>query len=245
MPYTFATEDQDFSDYASGRVIYNLPGLPAFPVRMASEMFQRAAAHLPTRRLALYDPCCGGAYHLAALGFLHGARIASILASDVDNRALELAQRNLALLTPQGLARREGEIRQMLAAYGKGSHAEALQSLSTLRKQQAANGLVPSRVFQANALAPEALRHGVAGEAIDLVLSDIPYGLMTGWQLPETGRELDQSPAWRFLEALQAVLQPGVLVAIAADKGQKIAHPGYRRLDRFQIGKRQAVILSY
>ena len=36
MTYRFALEDQDFSDYASGRVIYNLPGAPAFPLRPGS-----------------------------------------------------------------------------------------------------------------------------------------------------------------------------------------------------------------
>lgn len=245
MPYQFATESQDFSDYASGRVIYSLPGLPAFPVRLASEMFQRAAAALPPRRLALYDPCCGGAYHLAALGFLHGARIASILASDVDEQAVALAQRNLDLLTSSGLAQREGEIRRMLAEYGKESHAQALQSLSVLQKQQASSGSISSRVFQANALDPLELQRGAAGEPIDLVISDIPYGRMTGWLIPETTPDPIHSPAWRFMESLRAVLRPGALVAIAADKGQKIAHERYRRTDRFQVGKRQVVILAY
>ena len=46
MPYLFATQDQDYADFASGRVIYNAPGMPAFPVRLASEMFQRARALL-------------------------------------------------------------------------------------------------------------------------------------------------------------------------------------------------------
>lgn len=245
MPYQFATEDQDFSDYASGRVIYSLPGLPAFPVRLASEMFQRAAAALPERPLALFDPCCGGAYHLAALGFLHGARIASILASDVDERALDLAGRNLALLTPEGLAQREREIRQMQVSYGKESHAEALQSLSVLQKQQAVQGPVLSRTFRANALIAQELERGATGQAIDLVISDIPYGQMTGWLILEASHDPTHSPLWQFLEALQAVLRPGALVAIAADKGQKIAHSSYWRIDRFQIGKRQVAILLY
>ncbi len=74
MPYLFATEDKNYMDYASGRVIYNLPGLPAFPVRLASEIFLRAVRHLNLKtshqRIVLYDPTCGGAYHLTALGML-------------------------------------------------------------------------------------------------------------------------------------------------------------------------------
>ena len=78
MPYLFATQDLDYSDYSSGRVLYSQPGAPAFPVRLASEIFQRARHILGAdrpgaeRRLALFDPVCGGAYHLTTLGFLHG-----------------------------------------------------------------------------------------------------------------------------------------------------------------------------
>ena len=32
MHYSFATEDLDYSDFASGRVLYNQPGQPALPV---------------------------------------------------------------------------------------------------------------------------------------------------------------------------------------------------------------------
>ena len=45
MQYKFAKEQPDYSDLASGRVFYSLPGHPAFPVRLASEVFQRCLAH--------------------------------------------------------------------------------------------------------------------------------------------------------------------------------------------------------
>ena len=31
MPYQFATQDKDYSDFSSGRVLYHQPGTPAFP----------------------------------------------------------------------------------------------------------------------------------------------------------------------------------------------------------------------
>jgi hypothetical protein len=245
MPYLYATEDQDFTDYASGRVIYNLPGAPAFPVRLTSEIFQRAARHCADQaRLVIYDPTCGGAYHLTALGLLHGERIARILASDIDSRALELAQRNLGLLVPAGLAERERELRRMLAEYGKESHAAALASLQHLRTQLGEQ-TIAARVFQANALDPAALTGALRDETIHLVICDIPYGQLSGWQTPaDTAQSAAISPVLAFLEALRAVLPPGVIVAIAADKEQKLAHPAYRRLERFQIGKRQISILK-
>ena len=44
MQYLYATERPDYSDLASGRVFYSLPGHPAFPIRLASEIFQRCLA---------------------------------------------------------------------------------------------------------------------------------------------------------------------------------------------------------
>jgi 23S rRNA (guanine2535-N1)-methyltransferase len=247
MPYEFATENQDYSDYSGGRVIYSQPGAPAFPIRLASEIFQRALHRLqPARPVRLYDPCCGGAYHLSALGFLHGEWIRAILASDIDEGVLGLARRNLGLLTPAGLERRTGEIAALHEQYGKDSHAQALHSAKELRKRLEAlpAGTISGRVFQADALQGESLRRALAeeaGEPIDLVLTDLPYGRMTGWQMPpgEAG-----APPEQMLEALLSVLQPGALVAAAADKAQKLAHPRYQRLERFQIGKRQVTFLQ-
>jgi 23S rRNA (guanine2535-N1)-methyltransferase len=248
MPYLFATEDQDYSDYASGRVLYNLPSAPAFPVRMASEIFQRARARLGLqRRLAIYDPACGGAYHLCALGFLHGAAIEAIVASDSSYDALSLARRNLALLSQDGLRRREAEIRAMLAEFGKESHAAALHSAAVLRQrleQFTGSQEIRTRIFQANALDEDALRQGLSGEPVDLVICDVPYGSLSEWDLPPGEDSTQEDPLWRMLNALRAALPEPALVAIAADKRQKIAHPGYSRIERFQIGKRQAALLK-
>jgi len=254
MPYEYATEDQDYSDYSGGRVIYSQPGAPAFPVRLASEIFQRAQAHLGTdRRLRLYDPCCGGAYHLCAVGFLHGASIASILASDIDENVLALARRNLGLLTQGGLLKRQQELNDLYRQYSKESHALALGSASRLLESlhRLPGQEIPSRIFQANALDGAALRNELSGEAIDLVISDIPYGWMTGWQgtganvlTPAVRTPGAQTPAAQLLAALHPLLPEGALAAIAADKSQKVAHEGFRRVERFQVGRRQIIFLQ-
>jgi 23S rRNA (guanine2535-N1)-methyltransferase len=243
MPYRYPNEDLDYTDFASGRVIYNQPGAPAFPVRLASEIFQRAMhAREQTALVRLYDPVCGGAYHLAALGFLHGREIQSITASDIDEQAITLATRNLGLLSPTGLDRREEEIRHMLAEFGKESHAGALESLSTLRRRlDQAGHLIETRVFRANALDASDLREMLSPQSVDLVISDVPYGQLSSWQ--PAGQQAEP-PLWQMLEALLPVLTPGAVVAIAADKAQKIAHPAYRRIERFQVGKRQVSLLQ-
>ena len=251
MPYQFVPQDQDYSDYAGGRVLYSLPGLPAFPVRLASEIFLRAYARIQAarpaeseKRLTLYDPTCGGAYHLTTLGLLHGQAIGAILASDVDANALALAQRNLGLLSLDGLERRQQELRRLFDRFGKESHAQALSSAAVLRDKIESAAPIRTRVFQADALKPDAVQNGLAGETAHLVISDIPYGQLSGWRLPENPMPDDPSPVWRLLEALLPALAENAIVAIAADKSQKIAHAGFRRVERFQIGKRQVSLLT-
>lgn len=244
MPYQFATDDQDYSDYASGRVIYALPGAPAFPVRLASEIFQRALRHLPPGKVTIYDPTCGAAYHLTALGFLHGEHIRAIYASEVEVRALTTAGRNLGLLSPGGLARRAEELTRLETQFGKESHAQALRSLETIRRQVEGRTAIVTGTFLANALDRAAIQHGLDGNAVDLVFSDIPYGQHSQWQLPENAPPGNPSPVWLLLDALLGIIRSGKLVVIAADKAQKIAHEGYRRVEHFQVGKRQVFLLE-
>jgi 23S rRNA (guanine2535-N1)-methyltransferase len=251
MPYRFVLEHQDYSDYSGGRVFYSLPGQPAFPVRLASEIFQRCLAIRQARGLdapcTLYDPCCGGAYHLAALAYLHWQAIARIIGSDIDGAVLGLARRNLSLLTLPGLEQRAAEITMYISLYGKPSHIDALQSTVRLKQalaKQIEQHPLETRVFQADALDAAAFRQGLAGEAIDIVLTDIPYGQKSSWTLPAGENKGSPSPAWRMLEALLGILSPQSLVAVASDKQQKISHTRYQPLEKFQLGKRLVVILK-
>lgn len=251
MAYRFALEHQDYSDYAGGRVFYSLPGQPAFPVRLASEIFQhclaiRQAGGL-TAPCVVYDPCCGGAYHLAALAYLHWQAIGKIICSDIDAAALGLARRNLSLLTQAGLDQRAAEITNYIDLYGKLSHVDARQSAArfkqTLAKQIEQHPL-ETRLFLANALDGAALRQGLDGQTIDIVITDIPYGQKSSWMLPAGDTEVSHPPAWRMLEALLGVLSPHSVVAVASDKQQKISHACYQRFEKFRLGKRQVVILK-
>jgi hypothetical protein len=247
MPYEFALERNDYSDLASGRVFHSLPGYPAFPIRLASEIFQRClalrGAEGAAGRVTLYDPCCGGAYHLATLACLHWDSIGAIIASDIDPKAVQLARRNLELLTPGGLDRRIAELTGLWNKFGKESHQAALHSARLLRKRlagPAGERAIPTRVFAADALDGNSLPGLLAGDRVDLVLTDVPYGRRSEWR---GAAEADQPSLQRMLDALRGVIGPGGLAAVAADKRQKAAHEGYRRVDKFQIGKRQIVIL--
>jgi hypothetical protein len=263
MPYKFALHPSDYSDLSAGRVLYSQPGQTAFPVRLASETFQRCQAVRArmgySGRVSIYDPCCGGAYLLTILGFLHGSEISAVSASDISPEALDLAARNLSLLSLVGVDRRMDEINHYIQSYGKASHQAALDSAVKLRSGLSlalGDRRIPTRLFQADATNPQAMRQGLAGQPMDLVITDIPYGWKSAWSFDEKpGESAVPSPGSgvnaaqeithvaRLLEALHTLLPARCLLAIASDKQQKVAHSDYRRLDKFQVGKRQVTIL--
>jgi hypothetical protein len=248
MPYRFVREKADYADLAAGQALYNLPGRPAFPVRLASEIFQRCLsirAEAGIRSpLVLYDPCCGGGYLLTTLAFLHRSSLRAVIGSDADTEALRLAEKNLSLLTPSGMDARIAQIREMKEAFGKESHAHSLDSTIRLRASIEANSDTPfeTRLFRADATDEAEIRAGIGSGIVDAVITDLPYGQRTRWIV--TAEQSDRSPAWRLLNALLPLLPPNGIVAMASDKGQKPAHEKYRRADRFQIGKRRIEILA-
>ena len=243
MEYKFATERANYADLASGHVFYSLPGYPAFPVRLASEIYQRCLAirGKGNAPCTIYDPCCGAAYHLCVIAYLHWDSIYRVICSDISEKAIQLAERNLGLLTPQGMERRNREISAMVRLYNKESHKGALESLN--RMQEQVNRLtairpIQSSVFRANATDPYKMREGLQDTTIDLVFTDIPYGQESEWEENHA-----QNPVRAMLDTLLAFLSPTSLVAVASDKQQKVAHEKYKRLEKFQLGKRQVVIL--
>lgn len=249
MQYKFAKEQLDYADFSSGRVFYSQPGYPAFPVRLASEIFQRCMAQCKSiyqvsEPCVLYDPCCGSGYQLGVLGYLHGEHIQEMIGSDIDERAVQIAQRNLGLLHPEGLNKRIHELSEMLKEFGKDSHREALASAALLNEKLSARtktSQLVTHAFQANALNPEEISKYLRPGAVDIVITDVPYGLQSNW----TGANSNAltNPLETMLDALLDFLSPASVVAISSDKAQKAFHKSYRRLEQFQIGKRRVAIL--
>jgi len=250
MHYLFAKERPDYSDLASGRVFYSLPGHPAFPIRLADEILQRCLARREANHVTgpcvLYDPCCGAAYHLSVLARLHWHSFHQIIGSDIDQKAVNVAQKNLGLLSVEGLDKRISEISEMFRLYGKESHKEALDSAHRLRDRigiLTEEHSLKTMVFQASALNGEELRANLKGVAVDIVFADVPYGLHSQWVDPDTNSELG-NPLWRMLNGLLGVLAPTSVVAIASNKRQKASHEGYQRIEQFQVGKRRVLLLK-
>lgn len=242
MTYKYALEAQDYSDLSAGKVLQSLSSSALFPIRLTSEIFGRCAAQLAsegiTRRLTVYDPCCGSAYLLTTLAYLHWDQLAHLIATDIDATTLEIAAKNLALLTPKGIESRITQIQHMIAQFNKPAHEEALASAERL-KAQLQHHLKSHEIqvdhFQADALAPKSLP-----VQVDLIIADVPYGSLSAWQAQAT----DTPPMQQFLAAQLPHLQAHSLIAVCADKNQKAAHPAFRRVDQFQIGKRRVTLLK-
>jgi len=247
MQYKYEKESMDYSDLASGRVFYSSPGYPAFPVRLASEIFQRCMASREAlygnaTPCTLYDPCCGAAYHLSVVAYLHGKHIREIIGSDIDEKAVALAQRNLGLLSVAGLDKRIGEITKMIEQYDKDSHRDALKSAQLLKNSITSlnqNHPLLTKVFQASATDHKTMIENIKSKSVDIVFTDVPYGQHSQWH---DSIELS-NPLGLMLDAILGILSPTSIVAIVSDKQQKVSHQRYQRIEQFQIGKRRAVIL--
>jgi hypothetical protein len=249
MQYKFVEARENYEAFASGGVLYALPGHPAFPVRLANEIFQRCMAFRETEGEAgpcrLYDPCCGGAYHLTTLAYFNWERIERIFASDIDREAVGLAARNLALLSVDGMERRIKELESMVQRFGKESHAEALKHAMMLRQrlgELSEDHRIETHLFRADATKRTVVA-GLGSVNVDLVITDIPYGQHSQWQAGDATTSPAAQPVERFLGSLLGGLSAKAIVAVAASKGDKITHEGYQQLKRLKVGKRQVVFL--
>ena len=214
----------NLEDYASGRVLYGGRGVPNFPVRLIVEIFGRARELLKGKeRLRVYDPCCGGAYALTVLGFFCGPCIEKIYASDISPDMLGIAEKNLGLLTRAGLDRRRAELERFLADTGKPSYADALRSLERLRGVLMRD--IGTEVFAADCTGPlPQLRP-------DVILTDVPYGHLAQWQ--------GEDALGAMLGQLWKISSEGTVLAVCADKGQKIRSDQWIRVEKQNVGKRR------
>lgn len=247
MQYKYVQEQPDYSDLASGRVFHSLSGHPAFPVRLASEIFQRCLAsremlYKNSGRCVLYDPCCGAAYHLSILAYLHRERIREVIGSDIDEKAVALAKRNLELVSIAGLDNRIAEISKMYESYGKLSHKDALKSAQVLRSNlliSSQSHPLATKAFCASATESKDILSNIPAKAVDIVFTDVPYGQHSAWHQPDA-----TDPIAAMLDALGPILSESSVVAIVSDKKQKVSHGKFQRIEQLQLGKRRVVILK-
>ncbi|WP_159944875.1 MULTISPECIES: rRNA methyltransferase [unclassified Nocardiopsis] len=233
MGYRYAVERADRADLASGHVLRSAPGFPGFPVRLASELFQRAMVHTGRETVRLWDPCCGSGYLATVLGHLHRDRLTHVRATDVDADSVALAARNLRLLTAEGLAEREEELRRSARDFGRVSFVERAEAARDLAAGlAAAGGDLPHEAAVADVFTLE------GAVPADLVVTDVPYGEMTRWEGAVPG-----DPMRELLASLGRVLPERAVVVVTA-RTRRVALPeGVRALERVRVGNRAAALV--
>lgn len=230
MVYKYC-ENKNFEDLASGRVIAHKNGYPNFPVRLAQEIFSRCLYYAGNPdNLCIYDPCCGGGYLLTVLGFLNYEKIRTIIASDINSEAVQLASENLSLLTKKGLEQRIQQLNHLWLLHNKKSHAEALDSTANLLNILAnAAHEIESKVFQTDILS----EHPFDNPAFqaDIIFTDVPYGNLVTWQ------NCNKANTY-LLNQLLPVTTDNTIIAICSDKSQKFQSEHFQRIEKQIIGKR-------
>jgi hypothetical protein len=242
MSYKFATENINYEDYSSGRVLFNQHGTTSFPVRLTSEIFQRCENILnegsKDERYTIYDPCCGGAYLLTTIGYLHGNKVLKLYGSDVDEGVIPLAKKNLSLLTISGLNERIDQINKMILDYNKASHREALQSALKLKKRLGSRThIIDTDCFVCDATKDTDMKNTISN--FNIVITDLPYGDVVQWN---DGQEQSEAIK-KLLNNLLPKLAINSVVAIISTKKTVIKHEKYERIEHFNLGKRQVVFL--
>ncbi|MFC4013694.1 rRNA methyltransferase [Nonomuraea purpurea] len=242
MVYLYETARVDYSDLASGSVLHSAPGMPAFPVRLATEIFQRALALRGGADPAVvWDPCCGSGYLLTVLALLHRPRVKTLLASDLSEDVLGTARANLNLLTETGLRDRAAELADRAERFGKPGYALAAEAAERLARRLAASGgPVPHHVLRpADVFDPAQLAAAIDGDEPDIVLTDPPYDEQTSWQGSHQDKNL---PA--MMAALGEVLPPHTVVAVAV-RGRRVpAGAGVRPRQSLRIGTRAVAFFA-
>ena len=237
MEYRYC-KNRNFEDFACGRVIYHRVGMTNFPVRLAQEIYGRCLSYLQNKEdVCIYDPCCGGGYLLTVLGLLNMGSISKIIGSDIDNEAVDLARKNLSLLTEDGLGERIKQLERYYAEFGKMSHKEAIKSGKRILNGIKNYATKPTiSVFQGDILSKDYLK--IKELKADIIITDVPYGDLVSWQ------GTSQGPINILLDNLIPILKPNSVVAICSDKSQKIRVDEFRRLERQRVGKRKFEILT-
>ncbi|WP_308796535.1 hypothetical protein [Agromyces silvae] len=233
MAYRHALTRESYADL-SGGVLHSAPGFPAFPVRLASEMFQRALALAPSSTAQVWDPCCGSGHLLTTLVLLHRRDITGVLGTDLDPAALRLARKNLDLLSEHGMDVRSDELRARAERLGKPAYLDAAAAAQRLARGLARRGgALPYGVARADVFNPDQLRRALDGRRPNLVITDVPYGEQTSWAGPDGAAGIDG-----MLRALEEVLDDDVVIAVAT-RGRKAGLAGVRRpIASFKIGTR-------
>jgi len=225
MIYKYAAK-LNYEYLAAGGVLKSYQGNTNFPVRLGHEIFNRCLEHCEGKeQISFYDPMCGSGYLLTTIAVLNFEKIQSIYASDIDLKVLEVAKKNLRLLTKEGISERQEEIKAMIELYDRASHKTNLAYIKNFEETVAKD--IPFDVFQRD-LFSDPLDSKITP---DIVMMDLPYDKVVSYKGAFSENNLKNQIA--------ALIQNKTVVAVIKNKIQKLKiELQSNRLEKFNIGKR-------
>ncbi len=233
MKYLFAKRES-YGFLAPGSVLYAPPGVPNFPVRIGHEIYNWCLSYRSSKsNIRFYDPCCGGGYLLATICLLNADTINNVIGSDINPVSIEWANKNLSLLSKNGLDKRKSELQELFDEYAKDSHLQALQNHAIIEKiVNSSNSDIESTIFQRDITSNQ---RSPLSQKADIIITDVPYGQLVHWS--------DENGIDTMLEQLKSDIDGDSIISIIHNKYQKRSHSEYQRLKKFKVGKRIVEIL--
>jgi hypothetical protein len=165
------------------------------------------------------------------------------MASDINEDSLTHAQRNLSLLTVEGINRRICELTELVGLYSKASHREALENAVQFRYQVESRGNSPEIYYYK----ADILHHDCVDklpQRPDIIITDLPYGNLVSWEANENDAGDSETIIRAFLANLAAIAINPSIAAIVSDKKQNIKHEAFSRVEQFKVGKRKVTLLT-
>lgn len=225
MIYRFAEKDS-FQYLSAGSVIKSYKGNTNFPVRLGHEIFNRCLYYIDNKeKVTIYDPMCGSAYLLTTVGLLNFNKISKIYGSDFNEEVLNVAGKNLRLLTIEGLKERENEIQNLLDKYKRESFKDSLQHIRAFKN--VVNRNMDFELFKRDFF-DGSIKSDIKA---DIVLMDLPYDNLVKYQGDYSKSKLEGQ--------IISLTQKTKIVAVIKNKTQKLTIiPSLQRLEKIKIGQR-------
>lgn len=208
MDFKYVITDQNYEKYSAWRVLYGAHGAAPFPVRLIDEIFQRACELLGSaHNLKLYDPCVWSGYMMTIIWLLHWWMIEALDWSDIDEKMIEVAKKNLGLLSVVWMQKRIEELKEYVKLYGKQSHVDTIKDAELLLEWVSKlqhNIQTQCRVQDIDTIKTDT--------TYDMVITDLPYGNLTSLHWNVDLHEV--------IEKLWSVLREWGVLVLVSDKKQ-------------------------
>lgn len=207
--------DDTFDDAGGGRVVHSARGFPGYPPRLAVELFSRAREMVGRSRVGMWDPLCGAGGIVTSIGLLRPTEVRRLLATDVNPDAVQLASRNLSLVSRSGLLARRQELTERMADPEQRIDPERLRALDRLLTRDGRGDDIAVAALRANATdATDLGRLDLDG--VDIAFADLPYGIQTDAVAEGAGGAVEPTEFGRAVfTAVSSALPSGAVVVLS------------------------------